>query len=195
MDTPKEVFDLQSETFVIDNSETNEKLKKEELTLKKLLAKLSEKEMRFVEAYIKTLNATEAHKMTGIPVKHHDQAGYAMMQKPAVQTAIAIALKRRIEAIGLDETGVITDIKRVYDEAMKIDKLDVALKAAELLGVHIGMFQKGKKAQEKLNDRLNTEEVRKEILSTPDEEEEERATKKEKLNNILSIVQRNRSSA
>lgn len=50
--------------------------------------------------------------------------GYKLLQNPNVQMAIAIIMKKRIEAVGLDTIEVIMKIRRVYDEALVAGKFD-----------------------------------------------------------------------
>ena len=107
--------------------------KKEHEELRKLLIKLTPFQIRFVEQYIRTASAGLAAKYAGSTSGNLESIGYKLLQNPNIQQAIAIAMKKRIEAVGLDTIEVIQKLREVYDSAMKVGKFTDANKACELL--------------------------------------------------------------
>ncbi len=119
-----------------DNEELkllNRDEKKEYKTLRELLTQMTPLQIKFVEAYIKTASAAKAARMAGSKSANPDIVGYTMLKMPKVQQAIAIAMKKRIEAVGLDTVEVIQKIREVYHQAMEEKKFSDAIKACELL--------------------------------------------------------------
>lgn len=143
------------------------------------MAKLTEKQQRFVDEYLIDLNATQAAIRAGYSVKTADQQGSRMLTIVKVQQAISEAMAERSKRIGVNQDRIvvelakiafvnITDIidnqARIKPDATKEDlaciesikykesegdtgtsverevKLSSKLKALELLGKHVGMW-------------------------------------------------------
>lgn len=107
--------------------------RKEHKRLRELLTELNPFKIRFVEQYIRTASASESARLAGSQSKTPEVVGYKTLQDPIVQQCIAIAMKMRIEAVGLDTLEVIQKIREVYDAAMEAGKYDSAIKACDLL--------------------------------------------------------------
>ena len=120
----------------------NRNEKKELEELRKLLTEMTAFEIRFVEGYIRTASAAAAAKEAGSTSVNPQLIGYKMLQKPNVIKAIAIAMKKRIEAVGLDTVEVIQKTREVYDAAMMAGKFEAANKACELLMKQIELASK-----------------------------------------------------
>lgn len=143
------------------------------------MAKLTEKQQRFVEEYLIDLNATQAAIRAGYSVKTAMEQGYQLLQKTSVQQDIAERMAERSKRTGINQDRVvlelakialvkITDIVdsqgRIKSDASPDDlaciesvkykesesdtgssverevKIASKLKALELLGKHLGMW-------------------------------------------------------
>lgn len=143
------------------------------------MAKLTEKQQRFVEEYLIDLNATQAAIRAGYSVKTADVQGSRMLGNVKVQSAIGEAMAKRSRRTGINQDRVvqelakiafvkITDIVdskgRIKEDAKPEDlacvevlkqklyemdngismeseiRLSPKLKALELLGKHLGMW-------------------------------------------------------
>lgn len=143
------------------------------------MAKLTEKQRRFVDEYLIDLNATQAAIRAGYSVKTADVQGSRMLGNVKVQQAIAEAMAERSKRTGVNQDRVVlelakiafvkmTDIVdckgRIKDTATDEDlsciesikykesdnefggsverevKISPKLKALELLGKHLGMW-------------------------------------------------------
>ena len=118
----------------------NEKAELE--ALRETLLKLTAFQIRFVEGYIRTASPAKAAKEAGSTSVNPELVGYKTLQNPNVIKAIAIAMKKRIEAVGLDTIEVIQKTREVYDAAMMANKFGDANKAVELLMRQIELASK-----------------------------------------------------
>ena len=120
----------------------NRNEKKELEELRKTLMELTAFQIRFVEGYIRTASPAKAAKEAGSTSVNPELVGYKTLQNPNVIKAIAIAMKKRIEAVGLDTVEVIQKTREVYDAAMMAGKFEAANKACELLMKQIELASK-----------------------------------------------------
>ena len=143
------------------------------------MAKLTEKQQRFVDEYLIDLNATQAAIRAGYSAKTADVQGSRMLGNVKVQQAIAEAMAKRSKRTGVNQDRVVlelaklafvkmTDIVdsegRIRSNATDDDlsciesikykesdneyggsverevKISSKLKALELLGKHLGMW-------------------------------------------------------
>lgn len=143
------------------------------------MAKLTEKQQRFVDEYLIDLNATQAAIRAGYSVKTANEQGSQNLAKLSIQQAISEAMAERSKRTGVNQDRIvvelakiafvnITDIidsqARIKPDATKEDlaciesikykesegdtgtsverevKLSSKLKALELLGKHVGMW-------------------------------------------------------
>lgn len=143
------------------------------------MAKLTEKQQRFVDEYLIDLNATQAAIRAGYSVKTADAIGCENLTKPNIQQAIAEKMAERSKRTGVNQdrvvlelakiafvklTDVIDNQGRIKDTATEDDlaciesmkykksdsdtgasierevKISPKLKALELLGKHLGMW-------------------------------------------------------
>lgn len=158
--------------------------RKEYEKLREILGTLTSFQIRFVEQYIRTASAGKAARLAGSNSVTPEIVGYKMLQNPNIQMAIAISMKKRIEAVGLDTVEVIQKIREVYDAAMSNGKFAEANKACELLQKEIERASKYQPINEKLTKvgarALKTEE--KAIY------EEDGVDAKNSLTNIINLV-------
>lgn len=143
------------------------------------MAKLNEKQQRFVDEYLIDLNATQAAIRTGYSAKTADVQGSRLLANVKVQQAISVAMAERSKRTGVNQdrivqelarvafvkmTDIVDDQGRIRSDAKPDDlsclesikykssdtdtgssverevKLSSKLKALELLGKHLGMW-------------------------------------------------------
>lgn len=143
------------------------------------MAKLTEKQQRFVEEYLVDLNATQAAIRAGYSVKTADVQGSRLLGNVKVQSAIGEAMALRSRRTGINQDRVVLELAKIafvkitdiVDSSGKIRedakpedlacieavkykssdmdngtsverevKISPKLKALELLGKHLGMW-------------------------------------------------------
>lgn len=118
--------------------------------------KLTRRQLRFVEEYLLDLNGTQAAIRAGYsPASAMVQAS-ENLTKPKIQAALQTGLKARAERNAITQDWVIQHLRENVERAMQthpvLDKEgeptgdyiyqgNVANRALELLGKHLGMFQ------------------------------------------------------
>ena len=123
------------------------------------MAKLTEKQQRFVEEYLIDLNATQAAIRAGYKPSSARQVGTENMSKPSIRACIDQAIAERSKRTGINQDRVIRELASEDDTAaiasVKVKtiptkegdgvereiRLNDKLKALELLGKHLGMFK------------------------------------------------------
>ena len=150
------------------------------------MAKLTEKQQRFVDEYLIDLNATQAAIRAGYTSNSASEQGHQLLQKTSVSNAIAKHMAERSKRIGVNQDRIVRELAKIafvnltdiVDEEGRIRsnatdedlsclesikykesssdtgdsverevKIASKLKALELLGKHVGMW----------NDKLNVE--------------------------------------
>ena len=144
------------------------------------MARMTEKQKRFVEEYLIDLNATQAAIRAGYATNRASEQGHQLLQKTTVSEAIEKALAERSRRTGINQDRVVQELAKIAfvkitdivnddceilpdaDEAdlaaiesvkvksipttsgeMGVErevKLSSKLKALELLGKHLGMW-------------------------------------------------------
>ena len=119
-----------------------------------------ERQIRFVEEYIKDLNATQAAIRAGYSKKTARSQGARLLTNVDILEAIQEAKEERSERTKIDQNYVLTNIQKVIERCMQVQQVDNcltqtedgelaqafmfkeqgALKGLELLGKHLGMF-------------------------------------------------------
>ena len=120
-----------------------------------------ERQIRFVEEYIKDLNATQAAIRAGYSKKTARSQGARLLTNVDILEAIQEAKEERSERTKIDQDYVLTNIQKVIERCMQVQQVDNcltqtedgelaqafmfkeqgALKGLELLGKHLGMFK------------------------------------------------------
>ena len=108
---------------------------------------LNAKKNRFVEEYPVDLNATQAAIRAGYSKKTAYSIGQRLLKDVEIQDAIQQAMKDRSERTGITQDKVVEELGKVaFAEAHDYTDADLKygnkLKALELLGKHLGMFEK-----------------------------------------------------
>ncbi len=113
--------------------------------------KLTERQQRFVDEYLKDLNATQAYIRAGYKVseKVASAAAIRMLGNVRVHEAIEARKQTRVERVELEQDWVVNELRKVAQKCLPVvdddDKpianiVNVGVKALELLGRHQGIF-------------------------------------------------------
>ncbi len=109
------------------------------------VARLTERQKRFVEEYLVDLNATQAAIRAGYSPRTAYSTGQRLLKNVEVQAAIQEAMEERSRRTEVTQDMVVDELRAVAfaqaadysDSALKVSN---KLKALELLGRHLGMF-------------------------------------------------------
>lgn len=188
-DQSKDKFEFHNAVEVASQNTEELKLltrdeRKEYEKLREILKGLTSFQIRFVEQYIRTASAGKAARLAGSNSVTPEIVGYKLLQNPSIQMAISIAMKKRIEAVGLDTVEVIQKIREVYDAAMQSGKFESANKACELLQKEIDRASKYQPINEKLS------KPGKAAIDPKPIHEEEGFNIDDNLTNIIEMVQK-----
>lgn len=165
------------------------------------MAKLTEKQKRFVDEYLIDLNATQAAIRAGYSVQTANEQGAQNLAKLSIQAEISKQMAERSKRIGVNQDRVVVELAKmafvkmsdlvddkgkIKDEATDDDlvciesvkykeskgkggtsverevKIASKLKALELLGKHLGMW----------NDKLDVNVTQPIVISGSDELED-----------------------
>jgi phage terminase small subunit len=103
--------------------------------------KLTLKQRLFADEYLIDLNATQAAIRAGYSKKTARQISERLLTKVDIQKAIAQRMKARSERLERTADDVLRDIYDVSKKALAEGDLRTALKAYELDGRHLGLFE------------------------------------------------------
>ena len=99
---------------------------------------MTDKQQRFVDEYMVDLNATQAAIRAGYSAKSAEKIGHQLLEKTRVSDEIRKRKARLANVTNWTAVDVLKRLARIADEGYKdSDKV----KALELIGKHIGMFQ------------------------------------------------------
>ena len=111
---------------------------------------LTARQMRFVDEYLKDLNATQAGILGGYKGTTAVAANAArLLKNDKVQEAIEARKQTRLERVELEQDWVVNELRKVAQRCLPVDDDDgkpianivnVGVKALELLGRHQGIF-------------------------------------------------------
>ena len=104
--------------------------------------KLNPKQERFCDEYVIDLNATQAAIRAGYSEKTARQTAYEILTKPYIQDRIAELQKDIGDRNAITADFVLNGIK---DIALLGEQENNRLKAFELLGKHVGIYEKDNK--------------------------------------------------
>ena len=111
---------------------------------------LTARQMRFVDEYLKDLNATQAAIRAGYKATTAVAANAArLLKNDKVQEAIEARKHARVERVELEQDWVVNELRKVAQKCLPVEDDDgkpianivnVGVKALELLGRHQGIF-------------------------------------------------------
>lgn len=105
------------------------------------MAGLTPKQQRFVEEYLRDLNASAAVRRAGYKVRRPDQQGYELLRKPEIAAAISAQRDKLAERTQRTIDDAMADIRRRGALAEQAGDFGPAIKAAELEAKHLGAFE------------------------------------------------------
>ena len=112
-------------------------------------AMLTARQMRFVDEYLKDLNATQAAIRAGYAAKTANANAARIMVNDGIQEAIEARQQTRVERVELEQDWVVNELRKVAQKCLPVEDDDgkpianivnVGVKALELLGRHQGIF-------------------------------------------------------
>lgn len=109
---------------------------------------LTAKQSRFIEEYLIDLNATQAAIRAGYSKNTATTQGYENLTKPHIRERVEAGLKQRALELNLNAKWVVKELLGIYERSMDANKMHSALRALELIGKHLGMFQGAPPASE-----------------------------------------------
>ena len=100
----------------------------------------------FVQEYLVDLCGAKAARRAGYAQKHARCQGSRLLRDPEIRRAVDAAMEERLERIQVKQEEVISQLKAVAmaqasDENGAAVKLGSKLRALELLGKHLGLFE------------------------------------------------------
>ena len=136
------------------------------------MAKLTEKQRRFVDEYLIDLNATQAAIRAGYSVKTADKQGYQLLEKTRVAEAISEKMAERSRRTGANQDRVVMELAKIafVNAADVIDSDDATIKAgataddtAAIQSVKVKVIPtkegEGVEREIRLNDKLKALEL------------------------------------
>ena len=110
------------------------------------MSKLTEKQKRFCEEYLIDLNATQAAIRAGYSVKYADREGHKLVENSRVLDYLNKLRGEQSDRTGITADTVLKELKKIALADTEITGKE-KIKALELLGKHLGMF----------NDKIETD--------------------------------------
>lgn len=136
------------------------------------MAKLTEKQQRFVDEYLIDLNATQAAIRAGYSVKTADKQGWQLLEKTRITEAISEQMAERSRRTGVNQDRVVLELARIafVNAADVIDPENATIKkgatsddTAAIQSVKVKVIPtkegEGVEREVRLNDKLKALEL------------------------------------
>ena len=101
---------------------------------------LNDRQERFCREYMQDYNATQAAIRAGYSEKTARAIASENLTKPAILARVRELQEEKCNSLVLSEAMIITELTDTYRECRKNADSKGALKALEMLGKHVGMF-------------------------------------------------------
>ena len=118
------------------------------------MPKLTDKQKRFCEEYLIDLNATQAAVRAGYSPKTASRIAIELLNKTHVSEYLKGLMKERSEAVGVTSEQVVKELEKIAFADAEITGKE-KMKALELLGKHLGMFQNQTSDENKVLEKLD----------------------------------------
>ena len=114
----------------------------------------SPKEERFCREYVIDYNGTKAAIRAGYKETNAANQATRMLKKAEVSARVRELQQEVAQRLMLSQDYVVIQLVNTYNECKDTDDSKNALKALELLGKHLGMFEKTRKPQDGSDEKL-----------------------------------------
>ena len=101
---------------------------------------MNPRRQRFVEEYLKDLNATQAAQRAGYSPRTAKSQGQRLLTFVEVQSELQKRMQHLAKRNELDADWIIRKLQEEYEISSEEGKRSSAIKALELLGRHLGLF-------------------------------------------------------
>lgn len=108
------------------------------------MPKLRGKEEKFCLEYVIDYNGTQAAIRAGYKKEDAANRAYRLVRKAEIAARVRELEKELAERLGLSQDYVVLQLVQRYEECKQQGDNKNALKALELMGKHLGMFEKTK---------------------------------------------------
>lgn len=123
------------------------------------MSDLTERQRRFVEEYMVDANATAAYIRAGYSPKGAEGHAARLVGNGRVKEAIAAARAKRSKSVEIRAEHVLSILVKEAKGEGKDTSSAARIRAAELIGKHIGMFVERHEHTVKSPDRMTREEL------------------------------------
>lgn len=118
------------------------------------MPKLRGKEERFCLEYVIDYNGTQAAIRAGYKEEDAANRAYRLTRKAEIAARVRELEKELADRLGLSQEQVVLQLKKQYDECQAEKDHKNALKALELMGKHLGMFEKTKPGEASTDQKV-----------------------------------------
>ena len=118
------------------------------------MPKLTEKQKRFCEEYLIDLNATQAAVRAGYSPKTASRIAVELLNKTHVSQYLSKLMQERSESTKITSEQVVKELEKIAFSDTEITGKE-KMKALELLGKHLGMFQNQNSDESKVLEKLD----------------------------------------
>lgn len=107
---------------------------------------MTRRQERFVEEYLVDFNGAAAARRAGYEPKYAGKRASLLLKEPEIRQVVQEKMARRAEKLQLRQDTVLQELKNVAfaqgsDATGAVVKMTSKLKALELLGKHLGLFE------------------------------------------------------
>lgn len=127
-----------------------------------MLNAMTPKQRKFVQEYLKDLNATQAAIRAGYSKKTARSIANELLTKPDIRAAVQAGQKKSAERAEVSVEYVITKLRQLAEDAISDDDRTNANRSLELLGKHVGAFAENINLRGNLTN-LSDEEIERRI--------------------------------
>ena len=105
---------------------------------------MTNKQKKFVENYLKTMNAAQAAKLAGYEEKSAKSQGYKLRQIPEIKEAIEKGIEEIFNSLEIDKEFVLLKLRKLSEYGQNET---IQLRALELIGKHLNLFSERKELE------------------------------------------------